>query len=327
MQISKNLLGILSAALVLTACNNVDFKKTTAGVPYKILGNGKGDSIRTNNIVKFEVIQKTKDTVIFSSYKQGQPQYLQMQTIPPSLNYNDIGGNLMEILAKAKKGDSIYISQSADSLLKDPRMAQTPLPFKKGDQIITTVKIVEVYKTPEEAQAASTKDRLANSEKLDKDNLERFQKDTMVQSQMAKDNKMIEDYLAKNNIQTQKTDWGVYLQIVNPGQGPKPKVGQFVQVHYTVSSLDGKTFETGTYPMQIGMGGSIKGFEEGVKQLAKGGKAKAYVPSMLGYGPQGSGKIGPNEVLVFDLEVLDILDKQPAPAQQPGTDTTAAKSK
>ena len=327
MQISKNLFGILSAALVLTACNNVDFKKTTAGVPYKIFGNSKGDSIRNNNIVKFEVIQKAKDTVLFSSYKQGQPQYLQVQPVPPSLNYNDIGGNLMEILTKAKKGDSIYITQSADSLLKDPRMAQTPLPFKKGDVIITTVKIVEVYKTPEEAQAASMKDRLASSEKMDKESLERFKKDTMVQSQMAKDNKIIEDYLAKNNIQAQKADWGTYVQILNPGQGPKPRIGQFVNVHYTVSSLDGKTFETGTYPMQIGVGGSIKGFEEGVKQLAKGGKAKAYVPSMLGYGPQGSGKIGPNQVLVFDLEVLDISDKQPAPEPPVKVDTTAAKSK
>lgn len=146
MQISKNLLGILSAVLVLTACNNVDFKKTTAGVPYKIFGNGKGDSIRTNNIVKFEVIQKTKDTVIFSSYKEGQPQYLQVQPAPPSLNYNDIGGNLAEILTKAKKGDSIYVTQSADSLLKDPRMAQTPLPFKKGDRSLQLLRSLKCTK-------------------------------------------------------------------------------------------------------------------------------------------------------------------------------------
>ena len=71
MQVLKNVLGVFAAALVLTACDSVDFKKTKAGVPYKIFNKGKGDSIRQGSIVKFEVIQKTKDTLLFSSYDQG----------------------------------------------------------------------------------------------------------------------------------------------------------------------------------------------------------------------------------------------------------------
>lgn len=330
MQILKNVLSVLSAGLLLTACNHVDFKKTKAGVPYKIISDGKGDSIHVNSIVKFEVIQKTKDTVLFSSYQQGQAQFLQVQAIPPTSSYNDIGGSLMEVLAKARKGDSIYMTQAADSLLKDPRMAAGPTPFKKGDQIITTIKIVEVFKNPEEAQAAVTKDRLANAEKVDKSTLERFKKDTAAQALVAKDDKIIEDYLAKNHIQAQKTDWGVYVQQINPGQGAKPKVGQYVSVKYSGSGLDGKVFDAGVYPLQIGLGGSIKGFEEGVKQLSKGGKAKVFIPSILGYGPQGSApKIAPNEVLMFDMEVLDISDKQPAPTQAPqvNVDTTATQKK
>lgn len=328
MQISKNIIRILSAGVLLSACNHVDFKKTRAGVPYKIMSSGKGDSIRVNSIVKFEVIQKTKDTVLFSSYQQGQPQFLQVQAIPPTSSYNDIGANLMEVLAKAQNGDSIYLTQVTDSLLKDPRMATAPMPFKKGDQIITTIKIIEVYKTPEEAQAAVNKDRLANSEKMDKTNLDRYKKDTAVQAMVARDEKVIEDYLAKNHIQAQKTDWGVYVQQLAPGEGAKPKPGQYVSVKYTGSSLDGKVFDSGVYPLQIGLGGSIKGFEEGVKQLAKGGKAKVFIPSILGYGPQGSApKIGPNEILMFDMEVLDISDKQPAAPRQVPVDTTATKRK
>jgi FKBP-type peptidyl-prolyl cis-trans isomerase FklB len=53
--------------------------------------------------------------------------------------------------------------------------------------------------------------------------------------------------------------------------------------------------------------GSIQGFEEGVKQIAKGGKAKIYIPSMLGYGMQGAPpKIKPYEHLLFEVETLDI---------------------
>lgn len=330
MQVLKSVLSVLTAALVLAACNNVDFKKTKAGVPYKIFSEGKGDSIRQNYIVKFEVIRKTKDTVLFSSYEQKMPQYLQVQPVPEPLNYSDIGGNLMEIFPKATKGDSIYITESADSLLKANPQLAGQAPLKKGDQIITTIKVLDVYKTPEEAQAAATKDRAANAEKMDKEYLERFKKDTAVQAQLAKDNKLIEDYLEKNHIQTQKTDWGVYIQVLDPGQGPKPKAGQYANVKYKGTTLAGEVFDPGTtpYPLQIGMGGSIKGFDEGVKQLAKGGKAKIFIPSVLGYGPQGSGaKIGPNENLIFEIEILDITDTPPTPQQPVNADTTKSKSK
>jgi FKBP-type peptidyl-prolyl cis-trans isomerase FkpA len=326
MQVLKSVLSVLGAAFVLAACNNVDFKKTKAGVPYKIFSNGKGDSIRQNNIVKFEVIRKTKDTVLFSSYDQKMPQYLQVQAVPEQLSYSDIGGNLMEIFTKAKKGDSIYITESADSLLKaNPQMA-AQAPIKKGDQIITTLKILEVYKSPEEAQAAVNKDRAANADKMDKDVLEQFKKDTAAQAQLAKDNKIIEDYLAKNNIQTQKTDWGVYIQVLDPGQGPKPKAGQFANVKYSGRTLAGKAVDAGVYPLQVGLGGSIKGFDEGVKQLAKGGRATVFIPSTLGYGPGGSApKVAPNENLIFDLEILDISDTPPAAQPPVATDTTGAQ--
>jgi FKBP-type peptidyl-prolyl cis-trans isomerase len=311
---------------VLTACNNVDFKKTKAGVPYKVFSTGKGDSIRQNYIVKFEVIRKTKDTVLFSSYEQKMPQYLQVQPAPEQLSYSDIGGNLMEIFPKAKKGDSIYITESADSLLKQNPQLATQSPLKKGDQIITTIKIIDVYKTPEEAQAAVSKDRIANADKVDKETLERFKKDTAAQAQMAKDNKIIEDYLAKNNIQAQKTDWGVYVQTLNPGQGPKPKAGEYANVKYKGSTLAGQEFDAGIYPLQIGLGGSIKGFDEGVRQLSKGGKAKIFIPSMLGYGAQGNPpKIAPNENLIFELELLDISNTPPSPNQQVNVDTTGQR--
>ena len=331
MQVLKNVLSVLSAALLLSACNSVDFKKTKAGVPYKIFSSGKGDSIRQNYIVKFEAIRRTKDTLLFSSYQQGQPQYLQIQPVPPSVEYSDIASNVMEIFPKARKGDSIYITESADSIInsitkQNPQMAGH-LPFKKGDQVITTIRVVDVYKTPEEAQAAVTKDRLANSEKMDKASLERLKKDTALQAQLAKDSKSIEDYLAKNNIQAQKTEWGVYVQVINPGQGPKPALGQFANVKYTGSLLSGLVFDSGVFPLQIGMGGAIKGFEEGVKQLSKGGKGKIFIPSTLGYGPQGSApKIGPNENLIFDIETLDITNTPPAP-NQPATIDTSAKKK
>ena len=72
------------------------------------------------------------------------------------------------------------------------------------------------------------------------------------------------------------------------------------------------------------MGGAIKGFEEGVKQLAKGGRGKVFVPSTLGYGERGSApKIMPNENLMFELEVLNITDAPPTQSANPA-DTSHA---
>ena len=63
--------------------------------------------------------------------------------------------------------------------------------------------------------------------------------------------------------------------------------------------------------------GVIPGWTDGLKMLNKGAKAKFYIPSALAYGSQGAGQdIKPNSVLVFDIEVLDVLDKSQAMAAQ-----------
>ena len=317
MRLLKIMFSVAAIAVLMNSCDNVEFKKTSAGVPFKVFTEKKGDSIKQNYVVKFEVIQKTKDTVLFSSYKQKAPQFMQVQAVPGTLNYNDIQGNIMEILPSLKKGDSVYIVQSTDSLMKQ-NMEVLSKTFKKGDELVTTLKILEVYKTPEEATAAFNKMRVEQSASREKDDLEVFKKDTAVNRQLATDSKIIEDYLAKNNIQATKTDWGAYLQVINPGQGAKPAPGQYVNVKYAGKTLAGESFDSGVFPLQLGVGGSIKGFEEGVKQLAQGGKAVVYIPSSLGYGVNGSGdKIQPNSNLVFDLEVLSISDAPPSQAAQP----------
>ena len=317
MQLVKSVLGLAALAVLVGSCNNVDFKKTKGGVPYKIFSaDGKGDSAKLNSVVKFEVIQKVKDSVLFSSYKEGAPQYAQIQAVPTPVNYNDLRGNLMEILSRTKKGDSVYFVQSVDSLIKQNPEIATQTKLKKGDQITTTLRVVDVYKSPAEANAAVMKDRIAGAAKMESEGLARFRKDTAVQAQMKKDDQIIADYLKAHNVQAQKTDWGIYVQTLNPGQGPKPAVGQYANVKYQGMDLQGKTFDAGVFPIQVGVGGSIKGFEEGVKQLSKGGKARIYIPSVLGYGPAGSPpKIQPNQILVFDIETLNISDTPPAPTQ------------
>ncbi|MFL5742215.1 MAG: FKBP-type peptidyl-prolyl cis-trans isomerase [Flavisolibacter sp.] len=316
---------LISCLLVITmmqsSCGNIDFKKSKGGVPYKVFSEGKGkDTVAVSDIVKYQMIVKVKDSIVASTYWEF-PRY--EQVTPATNSYGDPH---MELLTKAKKGDSIYYVQAMDSFIAHNPQILQQTNFKKGDRIVTTMRIIDVFKKPEQAQADYMKERAKYSQKSESDELKSFNSNPQAQQQMKTDSKIIEDYLAANHIQAEKTPWGIYIQTIAPGQGPKPSFGKYVSVKYTGTNLQGEVFDSGVIPFQLGGGqGTIKGFEEGVKQLSKGGRAKIYIPSILGYGPRGSEpKIKPNENLVFDMEILDISDTQPAPTQMP-RDTSARR--
>lgn len=328
MKFVRTALGISTLAIWFTSCQSVDFKKTTAGIPYKLYSSNKGDSVKLGSIVKYEVVQKIKDSVLYSSYQQKRPEYFQNQAVnlnqQQKLQYTDIKGNVEEILKKAKEGDSIYMVQATDSLIK-----QNPqITFKKGEQLITTIKVDKVYSNEEEAKADMMKEQGAMYEENKAKGHEQFLKDTAAQSSIQKDDKVIEDYLKAHNIQAEKDQWGIYFENLTPGQGPKPKFGQFANIKYKGMLLNGQVFDQGIYPVQIGMAQVVFGFMEAASLLSKGEKARVYIPSLLGYGPQGSPpKIQPNSILVFEMENLDITDKQPMPQPQPGDSSANQTSK
>jgi FKBP-type peptidyl-prolyl cis-trans isomerase len=105
---------------------------------------------------------------------------------------------------------------------------------------------------------------------------------------------------------------------------------------YKGQTFSGKVFDTNmdtsfkhTDPLAftVGVGQMIRGFDEGVRFLGKGGKGRIYIPSTLAYGAQSpSPDIKPFENLMFDVEVLDIQDKAPAqPGMPPMVDTTGGR--
>jgi FKBP-type peptidyl-prolyl cis-trans isomerase len=315
MKSSKIVLCILVLAIGFSACQSVDFKKTSTGVPYKIFSSSKGDSAREGTFVEYNVIQKLKDSVLFSSYANKSPFYAEIKSQLEKPAYANIRAVAEDLISQTKEGDSIYIVQSTDSLLKqNPDLTV----FKKGQQVVTTIRVVKVFKTKDEANANMMKQQAAMYEENEKNMLEAHKKDTAAQASIQRDSKIIEDYLKAHNIQAQKTEWGFYVESLAPGEGPKPKFGQFVSVKYKGMDLAGKVFDQGVYPVQVGFAQAIPGFAEAVNLLSKGEKVRVYIPSALGYGQSGRPpQIQPNEILVFEMEAADISDKQPAPQTQP----------
>lgn len=82
-------------------------------------------------------------------------------------------------------------------------------------------------------------------------------------------------------------------------------------VRYKGALIDGTVFDEtpeGADPVRLMLNRVIPGWTEGIQLVGKGGKIQLFIPSDLGYGEMGSqGAIGPNEVLVFDVEVADVM--------------------
>lgn len=122
-----------------------------------------------------------------------------------------------------------------------------------------------------------------------------------------------EEYVAKlkaENPNAQTLPSGLVYVIEEPGVDPKPAPDATVVVNYTGKHLNGEVFDSseGRGPATFNLQGVVKGFSEGLQQLGKGGKATLYIPGNLGYGVQGARQagIGPNEMLVFEVELIDI---------------------
>ncbi|MEQ6119884.1 FKBP-type peptidyl-prolyl cis-trans isomerase [Reichenbachiella sp. MALMAid0571] len=131
-----------------------------------------------------------------------------------------------------------------------------------------------------------------------------------VEEQFAIDDEKIEAYIATNNLQdVQTTTSGLRYIITREGTGNFPEVEELVVVHYKGSLLNGNTFDSSydrgaPFTYTFGVGQVISGFDLGVQQISEEAKGTIIIPSYLAYGRSGSGSIGANEVLVFEIEVL-----------------------
>jgi FKBP-type peptidyl-prolyl cis-trans isomerase len=108
------------------------------------------------------------------------------------------------------------------------------------------------------------------------------------------------------------------IEDVVEGTGAEAKSGDTVVVHYTGTLLDGTKFDSSRdsgnpFQFQLGAGRVIQGWDQGVAGMKVGGIRKLTIPPELGYGGQSIGSIPANSVLLFDVELLEVVG---APQQQ-----------
>ncbi|MGH8443070.1 MAG: FKBP-type peptidyl-prolyl cis-trans isomerase [Nevskiaceae bacterium] len=128
-----------------------------------------------------------------------------------------------------------------------------------------------------------------------------------------------EKFLADNGKRAgvKTTASGLQIETVKEGAGALPKASDKVSVHYKGTLIDGTEFDSSYergQPVTFPLTNVIPGWTEGLQLVKVGGKAKLFIPANLAYGERGAGnKIGPNEALVFEVELLAI-EKGEAPA-------------
>lgn len=166
--------------------------------------------------------------------------------------------------------------------------------------------------TPEEIQAS----------------MQEFQQQLMTQQQAKrqvegeKNMKASQAFLDQNKAKpgVKTTASGLQYEVVTEGSGESPKPTDRVTVHYRGTLPDGTEFDSSyarNEPATFPVNGVIPGWVEALQLMKPGAKYKLVIPPALAYGERGAGgDIGPNQVLVFDVELLKVEKGAPPAAEE-----------
>lgn len=120
--------------------------------------------------------------------------------------------------------------------------------------------------------------------------------------------KFLQDNKNKDGVKTTKS--GLQYKVVKSGSGKTPKSSDKVVAHYEGRLISGKVFDSSIKrgsPATFPVNGVIKGWQEVLQLMKEGDKWQVYIPSDLAYGEKGVGRnIGPNETLIFDIELIKV---------------------
>jgi FKBP-type peptidyl-prolyl cis-trans isomerase len=299
--------------LVVSGCNEQRFIKEKDGTEYKIIRNSSGRPAVAGDFLEVTSLIKYKDSVLYSSAEASAPQFIPYDTaqLPP-------------FFKEIHEGDSLVIRQSTDSIIKHGQGA----PFMvKGQFILQGFKIVKLFTSKEAADSAAKPFQAGARTYMYNKAVQSIEKDLTTHDSLTKaDDKEIMDYMAKKNLKGSKAKWGTYVVTETPGTGPVLTENDVAVLNYTGRTLNDSAFDSNTdksfnhvEPLYVDMSSFrvIPGWIDGLRMMQKGTKGKLIVPSYLGYGASGRPpRIGPNQNLVFDIEVTDVVSQEVYQQQQ-----------
>lgn len=263
--------------------------------------NTEGREINQGDVVVMDMKYTTEDdSVLFESQPDQPPISIQADS-------GKYTGDFMGVFIGMHEGDSASVLVNADSFfIKTAGMPESPTFIDSGSVLKFTININKVQ-TMEEMQA------------------EQDRKNAEMEAQEMEE---LNQYLANEGINAEPTASGMYFISKKKGSGKKAEAGKKVKVNYEGRLLNGQYFDTSVeevakaqglyderrtyqpFEFNLGQGEVIPGWDEGVANMREGGKATLIIPSKLGYGanPRPGGVIQPFNTLVFEVELIEVMD-------------------
>jgi FKBP-type peptidyl-prolyl cis-trans isomerase len=275
--------------------NNDGFITTPTGLEYKITTDIPGTNTpKIGDYVEVEISTKINDSVLFDTKKMNNNQPVQFQIQPAQFK-----GDIVEGIMLMTPGDVGIFKLSVDSLQKAGSQMAPWMKPGTGQKLIYYITLVSVK----------------SQEQVKKD------QEMKAAAQKTIDDKILQDYFAKNNIKATRTESGLYYKIDKMGKGPQAHAGDTIVVNYTGKTLEGKKFDSNVdsafqhvtpFTFMVGMHQVIAGWDEGFMIFKQGSKGTLYIPSGLAYGERSPdpSRIPNNGILIFDIEMLEVKAKK-----------------
>ncbi|MGI9088507.1 MAG: FKBP-type peptidyl-prolyl cis-trans isomerase N-terminal domain-containing protein [Chthoniobacterales bacterium] len=140
-----------------------------------------------------------------------------------------------------------------------------------------------------------------------------------------------EKFLAENKSKegVKTTPSGLQYKVLKEGSGESPRESDTVVTNYRGTLINGTEFDSSykrNQPATFPVNRVIKGWTEALQMMKPGSKYQLFIPPNLAYGERGAGgDIGPNETLIFEVELLSVKPAETAKAAAPPADASAAK--
>lgn len=284
----RYLLFLVSLTLLWACQTEPKESVTPSGYAYThhVMTNGAKPQVGEEAVFTVDIRNDTK--VVNSTRDQGQPAKV---LIPEAEQPQRSISPIVEALMLMSVGDSLTVLQSVDSFPRKPPGFETSK-FVYYDIVLTGI-------TSKEAIEKERAERMAQME-VNKARESEVGEQTQ---------SLTKQYLAGSLDNLQTTESGLKYYIIEEGNGKQVNSGDMANVHYYGITTDGNMFDNSfkrgqPYPVPVGRGQVIRGWDEGLALFKEGTKAMLFIPGELGYGAAGSPpNIGPNAELVFYVEI------------------------
>lgn len=244
----------------------------------------------TNGLIPY-LLQQNVDTTLMDDFLRGFREVINAGGDSKQKAYQmgmDIARQLTERMVPGITGE---FKDSPDSIIPEKLFRGFEDALKQDTTVFTSAAAEKFFTDRQRA------DKAAREEKLYGANREAGKK-------------FLEENAKKDSVITLPS--GLQYKVLVKGEGEVPQMSDKVKVHYEGRLLDGTVFDSSYQrgePTEFTPAQVIKGWTEALTMMPVGSKWQLYIPYDLAYGDRDTGKIKPYSMLIFDVELLDIVEK------------------